>query len=264
MDNFRTIEFNKRNFKSFGFYLKKDVPLYTFPELNYEEATIAGAVNGVDLLGSFSEENIERTYTFKTIPSKIPYSEDKFLKVFLDFVNTSRKGYKKLKDSAKPGYYCSAFLKSVGEIKKEFPGCYEISLTFSCRPYWYKENAEEVTQLFISPNEQKWIPLNNPERFSAFPYVKIERIYEGSETNNGVMIYDGDTWFEVLSIDGYIELDCEKKNAYKGSTPQNQRTNILTYPEYPKLIAGNNTWFFNFKKSNGAYRVTIKPRWRTL
>lgn len=265
MANFRTIEFNGRTFQSFGFFLKKDNDYIDFADLNVETKQVEGSLNGADLSSAVSEENIERIYTFKTIPTKLPYqNEAKFLKVFVDFITGSRNDYKILKDSARKGYYCYAFLKSVSSIKKQFDGCFEISVTFSCRPYWYREISDDIELVINNNPNPVSVPVYNPEKFTAYPYIKIQIENPPSGVvNNGMFIQNGTDYFDVIKINDYIELDSEKKNAYKGTVGQNNFVDLLNYPEFPKIKPGQNTLIFT-THSNAKYTITIKPRWRCL
>lgn len=262
MAKFREIEFNDRSFFDYGFYLKKGTPYIDYPELSYDVEEVEGAANGAELTGSLTAQNIDRTYTFKSIPTKIPHkNESKFLKVFTDFLMTSRDGYKKLKDSTRRGYFCYAFLKSVSSLTKSFDGCFEISVTFSCRPYWYREF--EPIQKTMTTSTSRVIKLYNPEVYTAYPYIKVELQEEQATENNGLYINDGTNTFEVFDIDGYIEIDSEKKNAYKGNLPKNSSTNLKDYPNFPKLKSGENVLTFTLK-SSGTYTITVVPKWRCL
>ena len=58
-------------------------------------------------------------------------------------------------------------------------------------------------------------------------------------------------------MDGYIEIDSEIMNAYKGETLQNSK---MVTSDFPKLAAGENkiNWLGNVTK------VEIMPRWCRL
>jgi phage-related protein len=62
---------------------------------------------------------------------------------------------------------------------------------------------------------------------------------------------------QLKSLDGWLTLDCDLQNAYKGTQNKN---NTIFAPEFPVLPPGESavTW------TGGVTRVEIIPRWWTL
>lgn len=90
----------------------------------------------------------------------------------------------------------------------------------------------------------------NPEGFTATPYMKIY----GS---GNVTLYINNRAHGFKNIDGYIEVDSENMNAYKGDTLQN---NKMLVGAFPKLAAGDN----NISWAGNVTKIEIVPRWCKL
>lgn len=92
--------------------------------------------------------------------------------------------------------------------------------------------------------------ITNPEGFTATPYMKIY----GS---GNVTLYINNRAHGFKNIDGYIEVDSENMNAYKGDTLQN---NKMLVGAFPKLAAGDN----NISWAGNVTKIEIVPRWCKL
>ena len=60
----------------------------------------------------------------------------------------------------------------------------------------------------------------------------------------------------ILNINGYVELDCELEECYKGD----ENCNSKMIGDFPVLLEGVNTISYD----NNIEYVEISPRWRTL
>lgn len=254
MDNFRDISFNGRNLQSFGFFLKDDNAFVDFPTRSATTTTIAGSVVGDEISDKGTYGNIERTYTFKSIPQKIPYkSEEKLMKMFIEWVRDHRATYSKLKDTNRKGYFCYAFIKSVGNIIRTAKGYYEGSITFSCRPYWYLESGMNTIKVQATGGIAETVTLINPEANTAYPYIKVS-----SQSTSGFTLTVNGKMLTISEIPEYIEIDSQEKNVFKGNTPKN---NLMTGTTFPSLKSGDNTISI---LSIADCVVEITPRWRCL
>lgn len=153
-------------------------------------------------------------------------------------------GYFRLWDSYDSKYFRLASFSEEADIEQELRDLGSLALTFDCKPFKYSiEGQKAVT--FTAAGD-----LYNAEFFASLPYIKI--------TGTGaVTLYINNEAFSFSDIDGYIELDSEIMNAYKGTSPQN---NKMTGSTFPSLAPGRNSisWVGAVEK------VEIVPRWCCL
>lgn len=153
-------------------------------------------------------------------------------------------GYFRLWDSYDSKYFRLASFSEEADIEQELRDLGSLALTFDCKPFKYSiEGQKAVT--FTAAGD-----LYNVEFFASLPYIKI--------TGAGaVTLYINNEAFSFSDIDGYIELDSEIMNAYKGISPQNDK---MTSSAFPSLAPGKNSisWTGTVEK------VEIVPRWCCL
>lgn len=249
MVDFREITFAGRNLRTFGLVVKKGADFVSFADDNVDIKDISGSLIGGYISGDRSRKNVEKTYELKTLPYEITYPENKYVKLLTDWINEVRGYYMTFQDSAKAGYQTYAVLKSVNGFKKSYDGCFEISLTFSMRPYWHKiSGLEWIEKTFTNGTE---IELVNPENFIAYPTITVESSVTG--TNGGFTLIVNGTPFVVSSSDGYVEIDSERQKVYPS---QNAAAD-----SYPFFEPGENTIRFQGHSST-TYDLSIQPRWR--
>ena len=160
----------------------------------------------------------------------------------------------------------------VAIIKKIFKGSGE--LTLSCCPDVYykaticnpidfertvrqRRNCTVVFELqplaYVKKSEVKTIvdngTIENIYNSKSFPYIKIYGLGTGN-------LYINNETVSILNIDGYVELDCELEECYKG----NENCNSKMIGDFPSLSEGINT----ISHDNNIKYVEINPRWRTL
>ena len=119
-----------------------------------------------------------------------------------------------------------------------------VDIRFKAKPYKYLKEGDTI-QTITAPTT-----LVNPESFTAKPYMKI---FGSGE----ITIYINDRAHSFKAIEGYIEVDSDMLNAYKGEETANNKmlTNL-----FPKFVPGENriSWLGNVTK------IEIRPRWCTL
>lgn len=93
----------------------------------------------------------------------------------------------------------------------------------------------------------------HPENPYQFPAKPLLRVYG----TGGGKVYIGENFIEILSIDGYVDLNCETHNAYHVGEFCNQ---TIKSGDFPDLAPGRNriTW------TGGITAVEVTPRWWTL
>lgn len=162
------------------------------------------------------------------------------LKAFL----LAQRGYKRLEDSYHPEYFRRAMFK--GAIEPQMTtlnraGSFE--LKFDCDPRRFLKDGERVVDV------DEDITLINRTEYEAKPLV---RAY-GTGT-----FTIADTTVQIVSADGYTDIDCDLQEAYKGAVNCNNNI-VLTDGKFPELITGGNEISFT-----GLTKLEITPRWWTV
>lgn len=162
------------------------------------------------------------------------------LKAFL----LAQRGYKRLEDSYHPEYFRRAMFKGAIEpqmttLNRE--GSFE--LKFDCDPRRFLKDGERTIEVDDD------IILTNRTEYEAKPLV---RAY-GTGT-----FTIGDTTVQIVSADGYTDIDCDLQEAFKGAVNCNNNI-VLTDGKFPELITGNNEISFA-----GLTKLEITPRWWTV
>jgi phage-related protein len=185
----------------------------------------------------------------------------RYIKNWLYFVDAGQTGYKYLTDTYDPDYRREAVY--TGEFDLE-QWAYEIGyvpVIFNCKPFKTRINPASVTLTAAGS-------LTNPETFDALPNLRVYGSGAG-------VLNVGDSIITISAIDEYIDINCELKYAYKGSTALGSRI-TLNAAGYPVLSAsqpstGNSITssvttggITNISWSGGITSVVVTPRWRTL
>lgn len=155
----------------------------------------------------------------------------------------SSRGYSRLTDTYDADHYrmasCYADINFVTTaLNREG----RATIMFDCKPQRWRVSGETSVTITSSP-----YTLNNP---TAMPSRPLLRLYgEGDCIINGYQIV-------VPEADGYVDVDCESMQAYKGTVNLNDTIEV---EEFPILEAGNNTITFD-----GITEIEITPRWWDL
>lgn len=264
MANYRNIVFNGRSFHDFGLYLTNDVDYFDviLPDIN--STPIVGSTRGEAIQSLGRYKNKERTYSFKTIPSKMPCDEELFIQMFNDFITSASSGYKKLIDSNRNGYYCEAFIKEISKIERVYKNCLKVSITFSCKPFWRNITGDTTIKHSdtLGTGEPIEFTVINPDKYTAYPKFTINN---GTTNISGFILRVVNTTgiytFTVPSVSKTsITIDSEKLNTYSGSTPLNNQVS----DDYLTLAPESNTVTFipTGLSSPDPWTVSLKPRWR--
>lgn len=152
-------------------------------------------------------------------------------------------GYGRLECSWDPEIYMLAHLTS-GPETAFTRGCLaEFSLTFDCKPQKFLKSGERPISMTVPGT------LYN-SGFPALPLITVYGEGAGKVSVGGIAV-------QINSIDGYVMLDCDLQNAYKGTENKNS---TISAPEFPVLQSGENlvSW------AGGISRLEIVPRWWVL
>lgn len=157
----------------------------------------------------------------------------------------SKQGYKRLEDSYHTDFFRMAYLSSTLDFSTGFLNWNaSFTVNFVCQPQrWLKSGEFPMT-----------LSSTGAQLFNAYmPSLPLIKVYG----NGAGTLVVNQTTVTVKSINGYLILDSETQNAYKGT--ENQNMNIQA-AEFPVLQNGSNIigW------SGGITKIEITPRWWTI
>lgn len=136
----------------------------------------------------------------------------------------SKTGYQKLEDNFEPDVYRLAYYSGGNDITNEMTQYGATTLTFTCRPERFLKSGETAVTVTTGAT------LNNPSRFASKPFIHIE----GSGT---VELSIGSQTIVVTGLIDYINIDCERMNAYR-ETSENMNDHVAG--AFPLMLSGNN------------------------
>ena len=224
------IVFDGRTSKDFNVLLS-GFDTYTAPERDVERVSVPGR-NGDVVIDNGRYENVDVTYKCLLLRHlETDYSE------FIAWL-MSGAGYKRLEDTFHPDEFRMASFK--GSVK---PKLYDyenasFSITFNCKPQRWLKSGEDVTTLIDGGT------IINETSYTAKPLIRAYSA--GTLTVNGQSL-------TISSVDGYVDIDSERLNAYKGSTNKNSTVSGV----FPTFVAGENVITYTG-------RLEITPRWWRL
>lgn len=154
-------------------------------------------------------------------------------------------GYQRLEDTFRPeefrlGRFSGDTIVSPSQMGRE--GYMELS--FDCKPQRFLKSGEEAIEL-AAPREI-W-----NYGMESLPLITVY----GTAASCSLTI--GDVTVEISNLSGYLVLDCDTQDAYKGTANCNGQ---IAAPEFPTLKPGPNmvSW------SGDIAGVAIVPRWWTV
>ena len=182
--------------------------LFNSPERNYTEATVAGR-NGTLIIDDGSFKNIDVTY-----PAFVVTDMPQRVQDFRNYMG-SFKGYQRLEDTYAPDTYRMAQYR--GGLEVESSGYMnrqgKFNITFNCKPQRFLKSGE-IPITYTSNGK-----LYNRTNFEARPHI---RVYGSGAGTVGI----GQYTITISAIDGYIDIDCEIMDAYKGATNCNDKVSF--------------------------------------
>jgi phage-related protein len=155
----------------------------------------------------------------------------------------SEQGYFPLWDSYDGKYYRLASYSNEVDIEQELRDLGKLKLSFNCKPFKYAFEGQRTVEMTAAGT------LYNAEQFESKPYIKIVGSGAITLTINSAAV-------TLSNVDGYIELDSEMMNAYKGTTAANSQMSGA----FPVLAPGEN----NIAWTGSVTRLEIVPRWCCL
>lgn len=240
----RHIYYNGKDLADFGVYVA-GYPNESRPQKDYSVEQVPGR-NGDIYISNKRFKNILVSYPVLIIGDKdISGNEymDHNLKTQDLFAWLARpESYVRLEDSYDPDVFRAAIYIQ-GASVETLRHMSKFELEFECKPQRFAKIGEQTITLTSATT------LRNPYLFDALP---ILRVYGYGYLHIGPYVVQIAQHNLV-----YIDIDCERQDAYKGARNCNP---LIAVTEFPKLGAGDNTITFD----NTITRVDIMPRWWTL
>lgn len=157
----------------------------------------------------------------------------------------ARRGHKRLTDGYHPDEFYLAYYERGLEVEPtDTLREGRLEIIFTRDPRRFLTSGETVTTLTADGS------ISNPTLYSARPLL---RVYGAGQL--GV----GDQYITISQADVYTDIDCEMREAFKGTLSKNQYI-TLTGDDFPVLHAGST----GLQLGSGITRVEITPRWYRL
>lgn len=155
--------------------------------------------------------------------------------------------YHKLIESYNPDYYRQIRIESI-TIQQADKDIADVTVAVDCKPYIRRISGDNIITLTAS-NEN----LINPDSEESEPYMKITP----TDGTTDFSIAVNNVTYSFYQADGYVEIDSETMNVYKGTTNKNSD---YAATGFPTLKVGVNKVMFIGNISS----IELIPRWRTL
>lgn len=245
--------YNGKDSRRFGVYIT-DKTAYDKPERDISMIQVPGR-NGDLIVDNGGYKNLSVKYDLRIAADNIRgiNNPDDFSHAFEKAANWLQptNNYFVLEDSYNPGYYRMGCIKSAISVKTKHPLIADFSVTFSCKPYRYRVESEEIE---ITENTT----INNEENAESLPLIRVyTNVVYDSETETDHYFSIGDNTFHVKNINGYVDIDSDMMNVFKGTTAMN---NNYYSDTFPSLMPGSNV----VALLQNVSKLVITPRWRAL
>lgn len=155
----------------------------------------------------------------------------------------SADGYCRLEDTYNPNYFRMAVFTGPVDFDTILLEAGETDLTFDCKPQRWLKTGEASTTFNASGT------ITNPTKFTSSPLIRVYGTGDVTFSNGKITVSTKGT--------SYIDVDCDIKDCFEGSSNRNSNVSISGWPE---LSPGSNSVTFG----SGIKKVIITPRWWTL
>lgn len=229
------LTFNGRSTHEFGIFISGE-STYSAPERNVTSQEVPGR-NGSLLfdMGNFKNISVKYpSYIVEDLPSRI--------RDFLNFAG-SQIGYQRLEDTYHPYEFRMARFKSNPSIDTAgyMNRSGKFTLDFDCKPQRFLKSGEDAVEF-----SDDGIILNR----TNFPSKPLLRVYGTGTGSVGV----GSETISITNLDGYMDIDCEIMDAYKGAVNCNS---YVSFTDDIVLRPGESGISLN----GGITSIEITPRW---
>lgn len=233
---------------------------YNAPARAYSKSTIPGR-SGSLLMNEQRMEDATVVYHCFIDPANFENDIMGLRNFLLSPINI---GYQELVDSYHPdefrlAYYAGPFDPNVFDTLETG----EFDLSFTCKPQRYLFSGKTTTSYTASEY------ITNPTLNNAYPLLRIYgtgRVYINHYQNGSTLLSTG---IEILNSNEYVDVDCDRMDAYEGPTNRNPDIKLTRMREFP-FFAPNMNGVSNRlyipttqtgKPTDLVSRVDVTPRW---
>ena len=209
---------------------------FSAPERNIKNQEVAGR-NGDLLIDMGNFKNMSVKY-----PAFIAEDMPARIRDFLNFAG-SQIGYQRLEDTYHPYEYRMARFKPNPTISTSgyMNRSGQFTLDFDCKPQRFIKSGEEPISLTSDGT------IHNRTEFPSKPFL---RVYGSGSGAVGI----GSETITISAIDGYVDIDCEIMDAFKGAV--NKNTDV-SFTNDIVLASGNS----GITMTGNISKIDITPRW---
>ena len=245
--------FNGEDSRDYGIYIVNKTA-FNKPEKDVSMIQVPGR-NGDLIIDNGGYKNLNIKYNLRLFARDIIGTNEPsdFSFAFERVANWLRAGnnYSVLTDTYNPGYYRYACITSSISVTQRHPMIADFAVTFSCKPYKYHMDSTDIE---LTRNTS----ITNYENAESLPLIRVYTNVEyDSETETQHYFSFGGTMFHIKNINGYVDIDSETMNVYKGTTSMN---NNYYNDTFPTIKPGSNEIVFVQNVS----KLVISPRWRAI
>lgn len=249
-----SFSFNGADSRSFG-VLVKSRNVYDQPERDVDYVSVPGR-NGDLIFDNGRYKNINISYPCRLFAPDSPDSNDNISMAYtireLKRALRADGNYSILTDTFNPNYFRMAKYTggiTFSDVSKK-ADVIDFNVNFYCKPQLYRWDGQS-TQTFTSSGSGITASIYNPEDQPTKPIIRINGTHTG---NTNVII--GSYSITITDLSGYIDIDCETMNAYKGSANLNNSVS----GSFPVLNPGTNQIVTTISDVTS---IEITPRWWT-
>lgn len=227
---------NGEKSRDFGLYISGS-GTYNSPERDVEVVSVPGR-NGDLILDNGRFKNVMLSYP--------AFLRSEFLErsaAIREWL-LSYSGYRRLEDTYHQDEFRMA--RYTGNIEfdmRVLNKSGECTLNFDCKPQRFLKSGEQMITI-TQPDV-----IRNPTRFEARPLLRVYADGSG-------IIFVGNNQIEIRDIGGFVDIDCELQNAYRGTENMNSRI-YLKSGDFPVLKEKATELYFD----GDITKIEIKPRW---
>ncbi len=241
--------YNGKSLNEMGFSIKTP-PARTVAERDISFSSITGR-SGDIIVDNKRYKNVDMPpYEINSIPYLVTAEDTESLaRELIDWLAPNDDNYKILRDDYNPGYFCYAVCTSIGEISSKLNKHIDTSITFNRQPFWYSDLGQKK---FTTTKTE--FELNNPEIYTAEPYIKINGSGTIALSVNGIS-------YQARNVVDYIEYDTAQQSVFKDT--QNC-SSLVNFDYLPIFKPGTNNILIHPKNGAVFSSIEIIPKWRRL
>lgn len=254
--------YNGTNLSSLGFAIKTK-PIYRIAQRNITFQTIYGRQGDV-IVDDGTYKNVVQPYEINTIPHLTHEDHSDLVQRLAEWLSVYDGDYKILRDTYNPGYFCEAVCTNVYDIVRNLTRCFDTTVEFTRRPFWYSDEGQKPVVLPFEPTTTtQTVEIYNPEKYEAEPII---RIYGGGMQESVIQINDQIINIKSMGENG-IEINTPKMqtlNINNNGVGEGNGNDAVNNDFMPKLKPGKNIIKFTADKLVYFKGITVIPNWCRL